>query len=332
MTLLTAMEQGNLPFDQVGGGGSFPNPGGTPNPYPISGTGGTVTSVTQASSNGAFVRLELTVGIPRVLDMAHRLGLTVSATTAEPSFTLGVKNSTPLQMAGAYSAIPNGGIYQKPYFVERVEDRQGNVLIQHRSDGTRAFSAATACNVTQILQANVRAGTATRARLTDQDAAGKTGTTENNTDAWFVGYTPYLTTAVWMGVPQGSVPMGSFGGFSQIFGGTIPAMIWHNFNDRYHADRDPIDFPTCARPDRSPRAVTGEGPLGRGGLNGRDSTTAGAGSGSRTSSSTSTSLKPGTGPLTHPPSTVDRPPKPTTTTKPPNTTVTTAPGPGGPGG
>lgn len=323
-TLLTAMEQGNLPFDQIGGGGSFPNPGGTPNPYTISGTGGTLTSVTQASSNGAFVRLELTVGIPRVVDMAQRLGLDISATTAEPSLTLGVKNSTPLEMASAYSAIPNGGIHQKPYFVERVEDRDGNVLIQHQSDGTRAFSEATACSVTQILQANVRAGTATRARLDDQDAAGKTGTTENNTDAWFVGFTPYLTTAVWMGVPEGSVPMGSFGGFSQIFGGTIPAMIWHNFNAAYHANRPPIDFPTCDRPDRSAQAANGEGPLGRGGLNGRKSTDVTSQStarGSRTNPTTTTTFDAGR--VLKTPTTRKNPADTTTTATPPKTTTTT---------
>jgi len=337
-TLLTAMEQGNLPFDQIAGGGAFPNPGGSPDPYKIAGTGGTLTSVTQASSNGAFVRLELTVGIPRVVDMAQRLGLTVTATSAEPSLTLGVKNSTPLQMASAYSAIPNGGIYQHPYFVERVEDRNGKVLIQHAGDGRRAFSEATACNVTQILQANVKAGTATRARLADQDAAGKTGTTDDNTDAWFVGYTPYLTTAVWMGIPTDSIPMGNFGGFSQIFGGTIPAMIWHNFNERYHADRDPRNFPTCDRADRSPQAVAGEGPLGHGGLNGKVTNdvaeiVSSIDTAVTPDPSTSTTLSERLRGLFDPPSTVVKPPpKSTTTTKPSSTTVTTTPGPGGPGG
>jgi membrane peptidoglycan carboxypeptidase len=326
-TLLTAMEQGNLPNDQIAGGGAFANPDGTPNPYVIAGVGGTLTSVTQASSNGAFVRLQQTVGTPRVVDMAHRLGIDVQPAHQVVSLTLGVANSTPLQMASAYAAIPNGGIYQKPYFVDRVEDRDGKVLIQHRGSGTRAFSSDTACNVTQILQANVRAGTATRARLADQDAAGKTGTTENNTDAWFVGYTPYLATAVWMGIPQGSTPMGNFGGFSQIFGGTIPAMIWHNFNTAYHADRPAISFPTCDRANRSARAVRGEGPLGGGGSNrsgairqpesGRGSTGRGK--------ATTTTNPGGTKPTTVP--TTTRHPRPTTpTTSPPPTTTPTGPG------
>ncbi|MGZ4708443.1 MAG: transglycosylase domain-containing protein, partial [Acidimicrobiales bacterium] len=244
-TLLTAMEQGNLPFDSVGGGGSFANPGSTDDPYVISGKGGTITSVTSASSNGAFVRLEQTVGIDNVAAMAERLGVDVPASKHVLSMTLGVADTTPLQMASAYSAIPNGGVHEQPYFVERVEDRDGRVLIQHTLDGTRAFSAATACNVTQMLQQNVKGGTATRARLDDQAAAGKTGTTQDNTDAWFVGYTPYLTTAVWMGIPSGSVPMGDFGGYAEVFGGTIPALIWHAFNEQYHQGRDPVPFPTC---------------------------------------------------------------------------------------
>ena len=90
-----------------------------------------------------------------------------------------------------------------------------------------------------------------------QRAAGKTGTTQSNTDAWFVGFTPYLTTAVWMGIPSGSVPMGNFGGYSQIFGGTIPALIWHGFNEAYHQDREPRRLPHL-RPTR-PRPAPGAG-------------------------------------------------------------------------
>jgi len=261
-TLLTAMEQGNLPNDSVGGGGSFANPDGEPDPYSVSGRGGTITSVTSASSNGAFVRLQQTVGIEHVADMAGRLGVVVPPRDQVLTMTLGVADTTPLQMASAYSAIPNGGVHEDAYFIERVEDRDGRVLIQHTSNGTRAFSATTACNVTQVLQQNVKGGTGTRARLDEQAAAGKTGTTQFNTDAWFVGFTPYLTTAVWMGIPSGSVPMGNFGGYSEIFGGTIPALIWHDFNQQYHQGREPIDFPTCDKADRSSRPVRGEGPLG----------------------------------------------------------------------
>ncbi|HEY5154966.1 MAG TPA: hypothetical protein VIJ47_09555, partial [Acidimicrobiales bacterium] len=127
-------------------------------------------------------------------------------------------------------------------------------------------------------------------------------------------------------------------GFSQIFGGTIPAMIWHNFNERYHADREPRAFPTCDRADRSPQAVAGEGPLGHGGLNGKAANDAADIVSSIDAAvtpdpSTSTSLSERPRGLFEPPSTVVKPPpKPTTTTTPSSTTVTTSPGPGGPGG
>jgi penicillin-binding protein 1A len=277
----------------------------------VSGRGGTITSVTSASSNGAFVRLEQTVGIENVADMAGRLGVDVPASKRVLSMTLGVADTTPLQMASAYSAIPNGGVHEQPYFVERVEDRDGNVLIQHTPNGTRAFSAATACNVTQVLQQNVKGGTGTRARLDDQAAAGKTGTTQLNTDAWFVGFTPYLTTAVWMGIPSGSVPMGNFGGYAEVFGGTIPALIWHAFNEQYHQGRDPIPFPTCDKPDRSARTVRGEGPLG--------------GAGTYSSSSGSSSSKSRSTPRTTPTTPKKGGSTGTTTTSPPPVPPTSTP-------
>ena len=257
--LLTALEQGVLPDDYVSGGGSWPNRGGTPDPYVITGTGGTLRSVTLASSNGAFVRLGQTVGVGNVVAMAQRLGVSSQFDSRSKATPLGVFDVTPLEMASAYSAIPNGGVHQSAYFVDRVESRDGQVFIDHESTPTRAFSASTACLATQILTDNVRFGTGTNAQLGEQPAAGKTGTTESNTNTWFVGFTPYLTTAVWMGIPaEGTRPMGDLGGREQ-FGGLWPATIWHNFNaDWLAATRSPVEeFPTCAAPTRGPQAAAG---------------------------------------------------------------------------
>jgi penicillin-binding protein 1A len=284
--------------------------------------GGTITSVTSASSNGAFVRLEQTVGARNVIDMANRLGLSIWPGATEPTLTLGVEDSTPLQMASAYSAIANGGIHQDAYFVERVEDSTGAVLLQHSSTGRRAFTSATACNVTQVLAQNVLGGTAKRAKLSQQVAAGKTGTTQNNTDAWFVGYTPYLATSVWMGIPGGLQEMGTFGGYSEIFGGTIPALIWHDFNERYHEDRDPLTFYPCPKPGRGPRSVQGEGPLGNhagsgssgsSGTSGTTSPTAG-----RTTPKSRTTPTTGASPTTSSPTSPTIEPDPPPTLDPPN--------------
>ena len=246
--LLTALEQGIEPDDIVGGGGSWPNKGGTPDPYVISGSGGTLTSVTAASSNGAFVRLGQTVGIDNVIDTANRLGVTSQFNAGSKATPLGVFDVTPLEMASAYSAIPNGGIHETAYFIDRVEDRTGTVIVDHSPNPTRAVSARTACLATEILENNVLAGTGTNARLGPQPSAGKTGTTEGNSNTWFVGYTPYLTTAVWMGIPsEGTKSMGNLAGQEQ-FGGLWPATIWRNFNRAWlDAGEKPVaDFPSCA--------------------------------------------------------------------------------------
>ena len=171
---------------------------------------------------------------------------------------LGPKDLTPLEMASAYSAIPNGGDREPAYFVDRIEDRHGDVIYQHQPNGTRAFSQLSACNATQILQENVKSGTATRARLNQQPAAGKTGTTEENSDAWFVGFTPYLTTAVWMGNPVGQVSMGNLNGVAN-FGGTYPALIWKAYNDSVHQALPVVQFPECPKPLRRPQIVIGQG-------------------------------------------------------------------------
>lgn len=256
--LLTALEQGNIPSDTIAGGGSFPNPGGTPNPYKIGGSGGTLTSVTTASSNGAFVRLGQVVGLNNVILMARKLGISSDLDPGVMSMPLGTALTTPLEMASAYSAIPNNGIYSPAFMVTKVEDRNERVLIEHEEVSHRAFSERTACMATSILEQNVKYGTGTRARLKNQSAAGKTGTTEDNNDAWFVGFTPYLTTAVWMGNPDQNVSMRNLGGVEN-FGGTYPAMIWQQFNETVHEGLEPIAFPTCPKVNRYARRVTGLG-------------------------------------------------------------------------
>jgi membrane peptidoglycan carboxypeptidase len=264
LVLLTALEQGNLPFDTIRGGGSFPNPAGYPNPYVVSGRSGTLAGVTTASSNGAFVRLGQVIGLESVADLAGRLGITSDLDPSVMSMPLGTFETTPIEMAAAYRAIANDGAYERWSMVERVEDREGRVLIEHSPSPRQVFSAQTACRATEILAQNVRSGTGTRARLRKQPAAGKTGTTEEHHDAWFVGYTPYLTTAVWMGNPERQVEMENLGGIAN-FGGTYPAMMWQSFNAAVHTDLDPRPFPTCVRPDRYSRNVRG---LGDDALNG----------------------------------------------------------------
>jgi penicillin-binding protein 1A len=259
--LLTALEQGIQPDDYVAGGGSWVNKGGTPDPYVVTGTSGSLTSVVAASSNGAFVRLGQTVGLDHVVDMAERLGVRSQFDPKAKSMPLGVFDVTPLEMASAYSAIPNGGIRQPQYFVDKIADRNGNVLYTHAVDPTRGFSQQTACLATQILENNVQAGTGKNAQLGAQPAAGKTGTTESNSNTWFVGFTPYLTTAVWMGIPESNnAAMGNLAGREQ-FGGLWPATIFANYNKAYLANEQKpvVAFPTCAPLTRPSRPAAGAG-------------------------------------------------------------------------
>jgi membrane peptidoglycan carboxypeptidase len=257
--LLTALEQGNIPSDSVSGTGCWANPKGTPNPYCVDGRSGSLSSVTSASSNGAFVRLGQTVGLNNVVSIAERLGVDEALNPESISMPLGPYNITPLEMASAYSAIPNGGVRQEPYLVESIEDRFGNVLWTHEATPTRAFTSTTACYAAEILEQNVIGGTGRNARLSGYPAAGKTGTTDGNTDVWFVGFTPQITTAVWMGIPTGLVRMRGFVGSGEQFGGLWPATFWHNLNQDYLDQVEPEmpDFPTCPDPGRGGRPAAG---------------------------------------------------------------------------
>ena len=214
--------------------------------------------MTAASSNGAFVRLGQVVGLKNVVDMARKLGVTSYLDPSVLTMPLGTFLTTPIEMASAYSTIPNNGVHVPAYFIDKIEDRNGNTIFEHEVKGNREISEKTACLATEMLKNNVLYGTATRAKLSQQDAAGKTGTTEKNYDAWFVGFTPYLTTAVWMGNPDLNVSMANLNGVAN-FGGTYPAMIWRAYNEAVHANLPVVPFPTCPPPDRGPRNVLGQG-------------------------------------------------------------------------
>lgn len=258
MVLLAALNQGAVPSDSVQGGGSFHNPQGTPNPYVISGVGGTLTSVTASSSNGAFVRLGQIVGLEEVGRVASALGLRTDFGDYPISLPLGTLLTAPIDMASAFSAIANDGVRNPAYMIEQVVDADGRVLYEHEPQPNRALTRQVACLATDVLTEVVRSGTATRARLANQPAAGKTGTTDLNADAWFVGFTPYVTTAVWMGNPDANVPMTNIGGVAN-FGGTFPAMVWQEFNAGYHAERETRRFSRCdsERPGRQVTEDTG---------------------------------------------------------------------------
>ena len=245
--LAALFEAGYTPSDTVRGDSpcEFPNPGGVPDPYKVRGGSGrriTIASATRASNNCAFVRLGQVVTNEEVIEVSRRLGI---STPLDPvlSLPLGSKEVHPIEQAGAYAAMINDGIYNEPWYIERVEDAQGNVIYEHRPDGRRAITIQSARLITQTLEGNVRSGTGRRAQLSNgHAAAGKTGTAQNEEDAWFVGYTEYLTTAVWMGHPDEKIPMRNVGQWPKVQGGTIPASVWGQFNEEYHASLEAIPF------------------------------------------------------------------------------------------
>ncbi|MDA3041061.1 MAG: penicillin-binding transpeptidase domain-containing protein, partial [Actinomycetota bacterium] len=237
--LAALFEAGYTPSDTVRGDSpcTFENPGGIPDPYEVKGVGGeepSVAAAARASNNCAFVRLGLVVGNDKVVEVAKRLGLT---TELQPflSLPLGALEVRPIEMAAAYAAIGNDGILNAPYYIERIENAKGEIIYQHRPNGQRALSAQSARLITETLAGNVTGGTGKAARLSGGHiAAGKTGTTQNNEDAWFVGYTDCLATAVWMGHPDAKIPMRNVGGVPRVQGGSYPASTWGAFNNAYH--------------------------------------------------------------------------------------------------
>ncbi|MDH3753044.1 MAG: transglycosylase domain-containing protein [Acidimicrobiia bacterium] len=264
--LVTAFENGYQASDRVSGTG--------PCTFEIAGapdyvannfgrSGGSIDTIrgqTTRSSNCAYLRLGQIVGLENVIQTARAMGL---STDLEPvlSLPLGAKEVIPLEMASAYSVVANNGLRNEPYYIERVEVGDGpdaELLFSHEVIPQQVISQTSACWATEILAANVRGGTGTAAGLPNQVAAGKTGTTEDFVDAWFVGFTPYLATAVWMGNPEERVPMRGVGGVGSVTGGSFPARAWGAFNTAYHENLEPVSFPGCDGPSRSPRFLRTE--------------------------------------------------------------------------
>ena len=183
---------------------------------------------TVASDNTVFAQLDLDVGPQRVAATAKSLGITspLDGIPAEGIGGLRIGVS-PLEMASAYATLAAGGIRREPLAISRVEFPGGRVEWPGRKPPRRIVSEAVAYEVTRLLHDNITGGTGTAAYTGCPGQAGKTGTTDRLTDAWFAGYQPNLATVVWVGYPQSNaIEMSSVHGIS-VFGGTFPAEIWH---------------------------------------------------------------------------------------------------------
>ncbi|MEU6121119.1 transglycosylase domain-containing protein, partial [Streptomyces sp. NPDC047123] len=205
------------------------------------------------SVNSAYVQLGMDVGLEKVKEAAMDAGLKDDRSMAGatyPSFSLGTSSPSAIRMAGAYSTFAASGKQNEPYSVTEVE-HGGDTVYRHEKETKQAFSSQVADNVTDVLRTVVDKGTGTSAQLTGRQVAGKTGTTDGNKSAWFVGYTPQLSTAVSMyrldddesNKKRHFLEMFGTGGEEKIHGASFPAQIWQEYMTAALKGTAPKPFP-----------------------------------------------------------------------------------------
>lgn len=271
LVMATALEIGFSPSMRL--------PGASPSKFPTGDTWETIgvknfggasygplsmRSALVRSVNTAFAQLMLIVGPENVVELANSLGIDTDAALRDPtsgqviinpSIALGglTNGVTTLEMAGAFSAFANAGAWFEPSLIDRVEDQQGNVLYERSTVPTQIFDPVVNEIMVDTMQQVVCCGTAGRASISNLGwrAAGKTGTSQSNADAWFTGYTPVLSTSVWVGHPEARIAM--YG----VSSGRQPSQIWRDFMTVALEGIEPIDFPT--EPPGAPQLPVEEG-------------------------------------------------------------------------
>jgi len=188
------------------------------------------------SRNVVAVKLAERIGLDKIIGYAHRMGVT-SPLEANLSLALGSSGVSVLDQASGYSTLADQGLHIDPTAFRMVKDAMGSVVLDDRvPQATDVVSAGTAYIMTSILEDVIAQGTGYPNAVIDRPAAGKTGTTSNFRDAWFVGYTPDLVTAVWLG-NDNYTPM------NESYGGNIPARIWARFMKAALANTPKHEFP-----------------------------------------------------------------------------------------
>jgi penicillin-binding protein 1A len=183
---------------------------------------------TAESVNVYYAQLMVRVGTPNAIQVARRMGIT-SPLHDYCSLVLGSENVTPLELASAYATLAAGGVHCQPSVLARVTDPTGRVLFDGRPSCRRVLDAQVAAAAVAILRGVVQpGGTGFRAAI-GRPLAGKTGTTTGFTDAWFTGFTPQLATSVWVGDPVWQTPMRDRFNGGPVYGGTFPALIFHDY-------------------------------------------------------------------------------------------------------
>ncbi|MEO5724242.1 MAG: penicillin-binding transpeptidase domain-containing protein, partial [Ilumatobacteraceae bacterium] len=272
--LSAALQAGAQPTDLIDGRRGCVLPTGDPKkPFIINGgEAGSIAPLNQQtwlSINCAFARLTQIVGLNRMVDTVYRMAHSDYLYAGQPtsqreklqpvaSFATGANVMSPLDMAAGMQSIANQGLHHDPYYVESIDLVDGSRLYTHTDPGTQVLDSGVALTALDVMKGVLTRGTARSALSTfKRPAAGKTGTQQDNSNAWFVGTTPQLTTAVWVGDPDSYLPMVNIpefrkDGVSNVQGGTYPARIWRAYMQGQPESLPVLDWPPPPKPSRGP--------------------------------------------------------------------------------
>jgi penicillin-binding protein 1A len=199
----------------------------------------TMRTAVRLSINTYAVQMLDQIGIRRSFDFAKSMGLELVDTPGTNDLGLAplslgglTKGATPVQMAAAYAAIGNGGVYVQPHFIRKIVDAQGSEIYSFKPNYSRIMSEETSWLVSSMLQTVVNSGTGTKAKVPGVVTAGKTGTSEEYKDSWFCGFTPGYSVAVWMGYDQEY-------NMNNVYGGGYPASIFRLMLQKAHEKNNP---------------------------------------------------------------------------------------------
>jgi len=246
-----AIEEGFTP-DTIVSADPFTDPGTgwSPSNYDGSAGGGSLPLrvALQKSLNVVAVRLLSMVGVDKGADIVKRFGLPNPMKRVLPS-ALGATEEPLLDMTSAYSAFSNMGVRVKPHLIKRVTDADGNVIQDFKPETSKAVSPYVAAQMQDLMRGVVTGGTATaimaNKELSKRTVCGKTGTVNDFTDAWFIGYTPSYATGVWIGFPGMKKSLGN-----KEAGGVAALPMWIHFMEKFMAGKPNDQFPKAGSPDK----------------------------------------------------------------------------------